>query len=64
LSLESARARVFNDEIRSLAAEVRTAAGDAVWAVSLDIAKRASKRLEPLQVKFQEAVALELRSLY
>jgi hypothetical protein len=46
LKLETSRARVFDDEIRSLATELRTLAGDSVWAKSLESAKETSRRLE------------------
>jgi hypothetical protein len=56
LKLESSRARVFDDELRSLAEELRTVAGDAVWAEDRDTAERLSRPLELLQRKFQERV--------
>jgi hypothetical protein len=64
LKLESSRARVFDDEIRSLAGDVRAAAGDAVWARTIEAAKESSQPLEALQHKFQEAVTRVLPSLY
>jgi hypothetical protein len=64
LSLESARARVFTEELRSLADELRTVAGDSVWAQSLELAKESSRRLEPLQAQFHEVVTRILPSLY
>ncbi|GAA1279870.1 hypothetical protein Psi02_78350 [Planotetraspora silvatica] len=64
LLLESSRARVFDDELRSLAAELRTVAGDCIWAKNLEEAKERSKRLEPLQIQFNEAAAELLPSLY
>lgn len=64
LSLELSRARVFDDELWSLAAEVRTTAGDSIWAKSLEETREFSERLEPLQVRFNEAVARVLPSLY
>jgi hypothetical protein len=48
LKLESSRAQVFNGELRSLAAELRTVAGDAIWAKSLESAMQSDQRLEPL----------------
>jgi hypothetical protein len=64
LKLESSRARVFDEELRSLAGELRTVAGDAVWAESRDTAERFSQPLELLQRQFQEAVTRVLPSLY
>jgi hypothetical protein len=64
LKLKSSRARVFDDELRSLADHLRTAAGDAVWAESRAAARRLSAPIEPLQRQFQEAVTRVLPSLY
>ncbi|MCO5999674.1 hypothetical protein [Actinoallomurus rhizosphaericola] len=64
LRLEALRARVFDDELRRLAGEIRETAGDAVWARDLDAAKESSRRLEPLQSRFNEAVTEIIPSLY
>jgi hypothetical protein len=64
LKVETSRARVFDDEIRSLATELRTLAGDSVWAKSLESAKETSRRLEQLQIQFHDAAARALPSLY
>ncbi|GGV29562.1 hypothetical protein GCM10010260_82640 [Streptomyces filipinensis] len=64
LSLETARARVFDDGIRALATELRTLAGESVWAKDVEACKRASRQLEPLQIQFHEAVARVLPTLY
>jgi len=64
LRLEQARARVFDDEIRSLAGDVRTTAGDSIWAGSLATAKEHSRKLEPLQAQLNSAVTRALPSLY
>ncbi|MEV0196121.1 hypothetical protein [Nonomuraea sp. NPDC050691] len=64
LLLKSSRARVFNEEIRSLAMELQEAAGDSIWAKSLDEAEQHSKRLEPLLDRFNDAIARTLPSLY
>ncbi len=64
LSLESSRARVFDDEIRSLADELRTTAGESVWAVDLDTAREASQKIEPLLGRFNAAVTAILPALY
>ncbi|MER6000809.1 hypothetical protein ABT120_19730 [Nonomuraea angiospora] len=64
LLLKSSRARVFNEEIRSLATELEKVAGDSIWANSLDEAKRHSKRLEPLLDRFNDAIVQTLPSLY
>jgi hypothetical protein len=55
---------VFDDETRSLATELRTLAGDSVWATTLEAAKETSRRLEQLQIQFHDAVARALPSLY
>ncbi|MEV6039280.1 hypothetical protein AB0L65_49665 [Nonomuraea sp. NPDC052116] len=62
--LKSSRARVFNEEIRSLAKELQKAAGDSIWAKSMDEAEQHSKHLEPLLDRFNDAVARTLPSLY
>lgn len=64
LRLESSRSRVFDDELRSLAEDLRTTAGDSVWAENPETARRLSELLEPLQRRFQEAVTRVLPSLY
>jgi gas vesicle protein len=64
LLLKSSRARVFNEEIRSLATELEKTAGDSIWAKSLNEAEQHSKRLEPLLDRFNDAVARTLPSLY
>jgi hypothetical protein len=64
LRLELARARVFDDQLRSLAVELRTLAGDSIWAASLDAARQLGEGIEPLQVRFNEVVTEILPSLY
>jgi len=64
LRLEQSRARVFDDELRSLADELRTIAGEAVWAADLESAQRLDRQLEPLQHRFNEAVTRVLPALY
>ena len=64
LRLELARARVFDDQLRSLAAELRALAGDSIWAASLDAARQHGEGIEPLQVRFNEVVTGILPSLY
>lgn len=64
LELESARAGVFDDDVRSLADELRTVAGEAVWAGSLHAARESSERLEPLNTQLNAAVMRVLPSLY
>jgi hypothetical protein len=59
-----ARARVFDDEIRALATELRTVAGESVWAKDVEECKQASRQFEPLQIQFHEAVARVLPTLY
>lgn len=64
LRLELSRARVFDDQLRALAAELRTAAGDSIWADSHAVAKRLSQGIEPLQIRFNEAVTNILPCFY
>jgi hypothetical protein len=64
LKPESSRARVLDEELRSLAEELRTVAGDAVWAENRDTAERFGQPLELVQRHFQEAVTRVLPSLY
>lgn len=64
LSLETARARVFDDELRALATKLRTVAGESVWAKDFEECKQASRQLEPLQITLHEAVARVLPTLY
>ncbi|HEX7306585.1 hypothetical protein [Lentzea sp.] len=64
LDLETARARVFDDELRGLAGELRTRAGDSVWADSQEKARHASQPLEPLLAAFNEVVTRTLPGFY
>lgn len=64
LSLESARSRVFDEELRTLAGELRTAAGNSVWASDLESAKEASRPIEPLLSQFNTGVTRILPTLY
>jgi hypothetical protein len=48
---------MFDDELRSLATDLRTVAGDAVRATNLKAAPKCSKRLERLQIQFHGIVA-------
>lgn len=64
LSLETARARVFDEEIRALAKKLRVVAGKSVWATDFEKCKQASEQLEPLHIQFHEAVARVLPTLY
>jgi hypothetical protein len=64
LQLDADRARVFDDELRSLADEPRRTAGDSIWADNLETAKRHSQSLEPLNTRFNDAVSRALPALY
>ena len=64
LRLELAQARVFDDQLRSLAGELRTLAGASIWAESLGASKRHSQKMEPVYVQFNEAITSALPSLY
>jgi hypothetical protein len=60
----TARARVFDTEIRELATKLREIASESVWAQDAETCKQASRQLEPLQIHFHEAVARVLATLY
>jgi hypothetical protein len=64
LQLELSRARVLDQELRDLADQLRTVAGDAIWAPDLATARRLSEQLEPLQIRFNDTVAQTFRSLF
>jgi len=64
LRLESAQARVFDDRLRSLAAELRALAGKSIWAESLAVSKRHSRKMEPVYLQFNEVITNVLPSLY
>jgi hypothetical protein len=64
LSLESSRARVFDEELRALAGELKTVAGNAVWAQDVKSAKEFSQPIEPLLDRFHRAVTRILPTLY
>jgi hypothetical protein len=64
LRLEMAQARVFDDRLRSLAAKLRTLAGESIWAESLGDSKRANKEMNPVYLQFNEAITDILRPLY
>jgi hypothetical protein len=64
LNLENARARVFDDEIRQIAVELRDGAANSNWAASRESAEEHSRQLEPLNTRFNDAVRRALRPLY
>lgn len=64
LRLEASRARVFDDELRRVADDLRTAAGDAIRADTPDQAKTHSRRLEPLLQALNSRVTTLLPHLY
>ena len=64
LRLEASRARVFDEELRRLAEEIRVTAGKAVWADDLDAAKENSEPIEQLLIRFNETVTRIIPSLY
>lgn len=55
---------LVDEGMRSLADELRTVAGEAVWAKDLESAKQASRRLEPLLGRFNATVTALLPDLY
>ncbi|WP_251091533.1 hypothetical protein [Streptomyces sp. Caat 7-52] len=54
LQLQLSAARVLDGELRGLAHEIQRAAGEAIWAADLTAAKRHSRNLEPLHVRFND----------
>ena len=64
LSLEAARARVFDDELRALAEDLREQAGRSVWADTRESAETYSKPLEALNSRFNDVVRRALPPLY
>jgi hypothetical protein len=64
LSLENARARVFDDDLRMIAVELREQAGKSIWAESRESAEEYSKPLEALNGRFNDAVRRALPPLY
>ena len=64
LRLETSRARVFDQEMRSLADELRILAADSVWAKDLESARESSQRIEPLLGRFNAVINTTLPNLY
>jgi hypothetical protein len=62
--LQVSRARVFGEELRNLAGELRAVAMKSVWATSLDEAKSLNLQLEQLHVRFNDVVSQSLPELY
>jgi hypothetical protein len=64
LNLENARARVFDDELRRIAVELRDSAANSIWAASRESAQEHSGPLERLNTQFNNAVRQALPPLY
>ncbi len=64
LQLELSRARVLDQELRDFADQLRTIAGNTIWAANLTAARQLSEQLEPLQIRFNKTVAQIFRSLF
>jgi hypothetical protein len=64
LRLELAQARVFDDRLRFLAAELRDLAGKSIWAKNFAASKRHSRQMEPVYLQFNEVITNILPSLY
>ena len=62
--LQVARARVFDEELRTLARDARALAMKSVWAETIDEAKELNPRLEQMCEQFNERVAQVLPLLY
>ncbi|WP_327001981.1 hypothetical protein OHA72_43705 [Dactylosporangium sp. NBC_01737] len=63
IRLQVARARVFDDDVRTLARDTRAMARQAVWAATLEEAKEANHLLDELYARFNDLVAQSLRQL-
>ncbi len=64
LRLQSFRARVFDEDLRAVAGEIRTTARSSIWAAGVQEAKESNLRLAELVEAFNEAVAGRLRDLH
>lgn len=64
LGLQASRARVFDEEMRAIAGEIRTTARSSIWAAGVEDAKAANLALTGLVDRFHELVAARLRDLY
>ncbi|MFJ8636431.1 hypothetical protein [Streptomyces sp. NPDC093568] len=63
IRLKVARARVFDNDLRTLADETSSVAREFVWAPTLEAAKQSNLRLDELYEQFNERVAQVLRQL-
>ncbi|MEV0220310.1 hypothetical protein [Streptomyces sp. NPDC050704] len=63
LQLQLSASRVLDGGLRELAQEIQHAAGDSIWAADLTTARQHSERLEPLHVRFNDAVTRIFASL-
>ena len=64
LRLQVSRARVFDEDLRNLARDIRAVAMKAVWASSPDESKQLTPQLEQLNERFNERVKDALRELH
>ena len=64
LALETSRARVFNAELRTMADELRTVAGDYVWSDGPAVAEERGRPHEPLLRRLNDSVNQVLPALY
>jgi hypothetical protein len=64
LALQTARARVFDEELRSIADSLRTSAANAIWADSPATAKEYSDDVEPTFDRLNARVSAVLPTLY
>jgi hypothetical protein len=64
LRLQSLRARIFDDDLRTLAGEIRATARASIWAASVEDAKNSNVTLTDLAGRFNDVVAERLKDLY
>lgn len=64
LHLELSSARVLDQQLRDLAGQLRTLAGNTIWATDLATARQYSKQLEPMQIRLNQTAAQIFQSLF
>jgi hypothetical protein len=64
LRLQVSRARIFREDLRTLAGDLRAVAMKSVWAGSLDEARQLNPQLEQLHERFNDLMSQVLPELY
>jgi hypothetical protein len=64
LRLQVSRTRIFREDLRNLAGDLRTVAMKSVWASSLNEARQLNRQLEQLHERFNDLVSQVLPELY